>query len=189
MVTLFTEDPTWVYFLCAAGAILCLAGFFYTRRVLYLGAVGGIVALALGVVLVDHLVVTDREQVALHARDLGAAANRRDVEQFGQLISEHFYTDGVTRETLLQRARRVFPELRRVTLKVHEVKAETGGKRLVCFCTATASGTVSGYDLEVQPYQLKLTYVKDADGQWRVREAEVWDVTGRQRFYPSGRWQ
>lgn len=187
MSSWFTDNPTWVYFTLAAGAILCFFGFLYTRRVLYFGGIGGLALLAAGVFLLDYLVITDREQVALNTAKLAEAVNRDDVDGFGQFISKEFYTDGVKRDTLIQRAREVFPSLRTVTLQVNEIKAETGGRVLVCHCTGSAAGVVSGYELAGEPYQLTFTYVKDGDGQWRIRRFEVWDVMGRQRFYPSQR--
>jgi hypothetical protein len=187
MSSWLTDDPTGVYFTLAALAILCLFGFVYTRRVIYLAGVGGMALLAAGVFWLDYLVITDREQVALNTEKLTDAVNRKDVEGFGQFISKEFYTDGVRRDTLMQRAREVFPSLRTVTLRVNEIKAETGGRVLVCHCTGSATGTVSSYELAGQPYLITFTYVKDGDGQWRIRKFEVWDVTGRQRFYPSQR--
>jgi hypothetical protein len=86
-ITWFTEDPTPII----VGGILCLfvLGMFFLksgRGIILVGmaCVAQIMGLA---VLIDHLVVTDREQVANVIYQAAAAAERNDLEAVTAFIS------------------------------------------------------------------------------------------------------
>jgi hypothetical protein len=180
----FIESPTWAYFLLGALAIILVFAFAITRRVLYLGLVPLLAVLALGFFLLDYFVESDREHVVRLTKEMMAAAERNDLEGFGKHISENFLSGSATKAALLQRARPVLPQLKSVRARQFEVVSETMGRILNVACMVDAKGTVDGFPLDDQPAYLKLTFIQDDDGVWRVRRFEVYDALGRTRWYP-----
>ena len=180
----FIESPTWAYFLLGALAIILEFAFAITRRVLYLGLVPLLAALALGFFLLDYFVESDREQVVRLTKEMMAAAERHDLEGFGKHLSENFLSGSATKTALLQRARPVLPQLKSVRARQFEVVSETMGRILNVACMVDVKGTVDGFPLDDQPAYLKLTFIQDDDGVWRVRRFEVYDALGRTRWYP-----
>ncbi len=187
MFTRLAENAVNAYILFGTLAVVAILAFLITRRVVYLGAVVGLAALAGGVGLVDHLVVTDREQVEINTREMLLAADRKDVEGFGQHISAQFHSEGIDRKALLDRARDVLPNIKQIAMRNLEVIPSKDGKTITSTCTLDVKGTVEGYALDGYPYHLKLIFVLDDDKKWRVREFEVWDATANRRYYPPSR--
>lgn len=187
MLTWLAENAVNAYIVLGTLAVVAILAFLMTRRAAYLGAAAGLVALAGGVGLVDYLVVTDREQVEIHTREMLLAAERKDVEGFGQYISSQFRSESIDRQALLDRARDVLPHIKQIAMRNLEVTPSKDRKTITSTCTVDVKGTVEGYALDGYPYHLKLIFVQDDDKKWRVREFEVWDATASRRYYPPSR--
>jgi hypothetical protein len=86
-VTWFTEDPT-TLFIAGGVAILVLLGFFFkSGRGVLLLAIGGVVLLMLLAVLIDALVVTDREAVEGIIYKCAAAAEANQLNEIKAFIA------------------------------------------------------------------------------------------------------
>jgi hypothetical protein len=86
-ITWFTENPTPVLFACGAVAMVLLLRFFKTGHVRSLLPILGVAAFAGAAVLVDYLVVTDREQVQNVIYGAAADAERNDLDAVMKFIS------------------------------------------------------------------------------------------------------
>jgi hypothetical protein len=188
----FTENPTSTYLVLATALLVCAIAFGVTHRVRYLLFAAAVVVLAGVVWLVDSLVITDREQVVRNTIDLARAVEEGNIDRIGQLISEKFYvnggTGGIKRKELLDRAARALPQTsdRKVEVWDFEVEAPKGPPGVLeCTCMARATGTVEGRQFDGDPFHLRLWYIQDPDGQWRLWRFEVWDFTGQRRYFPG----
>lgn len=77
-MTLFTEDPTYLLWACGAVALACLIALKVTQQGKFLLWAGVCVLVAVLALLVDWLVVTDREKVETVVRDIASAAAAGD---------------------------------------------------------------------------------------------------------------
>jgi hypothetical protein len=135
--------------------------------------------------LLDYFVESDREKVVRLTNEMMAAAERHDVDGFAKYISADFRTGSFDKASLLSRARTVLPQLKRVRARQFEVTSATLGRILNVGCMVDASGSPEGFTLDDQPFHLRLEFVKDRDGEWRVRSLEVWNALGQTRYYPQ----
>jgi hypothetical protein len=178
------EGPSWVYFVLGAVAIIFVFAFFVTKRVIYLGAIPVLAALALGFYLLDYFVESDRERAVRLSKEMIAAVERKDLEGFARYISPNFRTDAETKESILNRARPVLPYIRSITARTFQVDTMTMGRIVTVSFMVDATGTADGYPLDNQPFNLRLEFQRDDDGEWRVRRFEVWQAIGNRRYYP-----
>jgi len=179
-MTILTEDPTWIYLLLLGAGIVAAVAFFSTQRVLYLLAVPGVLVLAGLVWLVDFLIETDREQVERKVQELAEAVNHADFAKIESLISSRFYTPMFTsKQNLLDNARRYLdPQASRRTSFWQLDTRSVAGKSLVVDGNVSASGQYGGYNVEGWFGRIEFTFLKDADGQWRIARFVVVDSQG-----------
>jgi hypothetical protein len=178
------EGPSWVYFVFGALAIIFVFAFFVTKRAIHLGALPVIGVLALGFFLLDYFVESDRERAVRLSKEMIAAAERHDLDAFAKYISENFRTDTETKTSILNRARPVVPFIRSLNARTFNVTTETMGRVINVSFMVDATGTAEGVTLDNNPFNLRLSFQKDADGEWRVRRFEVWEALGNRRYYP-----
>jgi hypothetical protein len=86
-VTWFTEDPTMLLIACGVAILVLLGFFFKSGRGVLLLAIGGVVLLMLVAVLIDALVVTDREAVEGIIYKCAAAAEANQMNEIRDNIA------------------------------------------------------------------------------------------------------
>jgi hypothetical protein len=112
--------------------------------------------------------------------ELEAAAEARDAERFGSLLSEEFQGGGgLTRADALATLRRYFAAYESVDLEVHGLEVDRVGATAEVRCVvelageARSLGGLSGLMPPEAVYRFKLG-VAEEDGVWRVRRA-AWE--------------
>jgi hypothetical protein len=105
-MTWLTEDPTWIIILAAVVEGVLIIALLTTRLVKVLAAIGVVAALAVVLVLVEWLIVTDREQVQNTLQRLVANVKGGRVEAVVSDISSR--PEGLALQTLV---RRYLPEV------------------------------------------------------------------------------
>jgi len=93
------EDPTWLYVILAMVWIV-LAGLWWSRRSKMLAVSLCIPVLAVGaLILVDHLVVTDREEIVQALGDLSGHLDNRRYDALADCLADDFSTPGLENNT------------------------------------------------------------------------------------------
>lgn len=180
-MTLFTEFPLWAYVILSVVALISVAAFFVTKRVIYLGGVLLLLLLGFGFWLVDYAVETDREQVERKTKELAKAVEQGDLVKLDALISSKFYdTNFTSKKALLDQARPILQpnQERKAQLWQFDTKAGSSGKSMILTGNASASGQYGAFNVQGFFGKVELTYLKDEDGQWRLSKFFVTDSQG-----------
>lgn len=94
-MTLISENPWPLVWICLAGAVVCLIALRFTQRGKFLIIAIGSGLLAGLLVVIDHLWVTDSERVEAVVNRLVDAARRSDTSALDDLISDAISLDDV----------------------------------------------------------------------------------------------
>ena len=167
------EGRTTVYVLLAAAAAVLLYTWWQTRRRALLAAGGVLVGLIGAYFLLDRLVETDREQVRRKVRELADAVNARDTDRVMANVSERFSSQGRNKAELRRYVETRFRERWIDGLTVRDIvvseEANPDGSLPVAF-RAHAQSTRASFVPEVE---VRATFGRDPDGQWRMAAFEV----------------
>lgn len=182
MSTWFTEHPTTVYLILGSLGIVFLVAVVVTGRIKFSIGAGVVVVLALGVWLLDYLVETDGEKIERATLALAEAAETGDIDRLAACISPEFNIDGMDRDELLRLARHQLPpgEKRKITVWGLVVTPSSGGRVFTISCNAKFTGTYAGFVSAEYPLSLEFMFMKDTDGEWRVRKLKVMDAVGHE---------
>ena len=173
----FTETPWPPIIGIGALAVALLAAWFSTRRTVFLGLIGLLVALCPVIWYVERVIVTPAEEVEAALRDLADAFQRDDVERTVDFIS--------TQSPTLQTA--VLFALDRINvdsgLRISDVNVKTMAADSRAVCHFRANGT---FEVPMAGYRghhasrWSFTWQREA-GAWRVLKAQRLDVmTGKE---------
>lgn len=182
-----TEHPTGVYIILVFLAGFSLLIFFTTRRLVHLAGLLVAVLLIGLVMLVDYLVVTDRERVEMNTELLAKAAQEGDLVTLDRLFSERFEMDGNGKAALLARAKSCLTpgQLRTIQVWSLQVPRSDNPNRLECHCNASASGNFGQYGSVDPPYLGTLQIVYEKEGtDWRITRLTIHDMGGNERRIP-----
>lgn len=166
---LFEGRPA-VYVTLAVVAALCVALWWRDRRRAWLVALGVAGVLAAAYLLLDRLVETRAEQITHRLRLIEKAVKAGDADQVVQQFSSQFDYRGVRRDALragvASRLKSKFVE----DLTIWDVRfPDDSGK---VFFRAKPKGAAIG---ENTGFPVRADFVKDADGQWRMKGFEVFN--------------
>ncbi len=179
-----TEDPSTFVWMCAIAAALCFA-IFLTRRARGPLIVGFVAAgLALGAVLIDYLVITDREAIELTLGKLEAAFEEEDVDAVLALLADSFRVNGLDRaatERVLRELVRV-TEIRRLRILVRQLDIAADHRTATVRIEAIADGTYSGNEFSLYRTSWLLTFVKQQGNRWLLLRANATGNTRIPRF-------
>jgi hypothetical protein len=189
MTTCVTETPIALTFLFGAVGLGSVFAFLMTRRAKHLWWLAGAVLLTLLAWGIHLWVETDREQVERKGREVAAAAERGDVEALKELFSPTFYMpEYPSRDDVLQVARRFLPpnQSRRIEFWSFQVETTRDARLITATCSARGSGQFGPFRTD-QDYigSVHFTFVKDQDGQWRIKRFKVVNIGGHE--YPLPR--
>lgn len=168
----FFEDPTYVCIGLAIAAVVMGVIWHERRQPKWLAWAAGLLVLAGGLVVLERLVVTDREKILLAIDDIAAAVARDDIDAAGRYVDEDFGGWQGSKRVMLAYGRGVLAQykVRKVSLsaapEVHfpqPTVAEVKVRTVVHF-------PESGQVVRTTPIVWETEWVKRAEG-WRVRRA------------------
>lgn len=170
----FTETPWPPIFICGVAAFVLLLAWFTTMRGAYLLAVAGLGMLSVAIYFVERLIVTEAERVEAAIHALASTVESNDVERILPFIAEDNQTD----RDLVRRGMK----MARVesTLRITDVQVEMNSGGATAVSRFRANGHVTGRP----PYSFsrhvatrwRLTWKRDADGEWKVTRIERLDL-------------
>lgn len=174
MPSWLVEDPATVYLLLGLVALGLGVAFWMTRSAKYLVGAAGALILILLVVLLDHLVVTDREKIVLVLQDMTVTANRHDTGGVFAHISESFDRKGMTKGHFRSLVEPRLPEVSHfIVWDVQPGKvsrAERKGEAVFLFKIRGTGGRE-----EQLFYRCKAFFVLDPDDKWRLKDFKLFD--------------
>jgi hypothetical protein len=173
-------------------AVIVLAVIWYRgrdRRALrgLAGAAGALAVLS----LIDMLTrffggETDQEQIVRKIREMAAGVQARDLERTFQHVSDSFERSGVTKSMLRQTAQSAIDgnevtEIRVWTFDPAQITPAKDGQPATA--TIRFPFKVVTSDGEAPPFHCEAVFVKDPDGQWRLKSFQVF-LHGSKNPYP-----
>jgi len=97
----FLEDPLYVYAALGIAAFVLAAAWYERRRRLWLNLAACAVLLGVGVGLVEHLVVTDRERIVAALHEIAKAVETRQLDRAAEYVDEDYGGWKLTRKALI----------------------------------------------------------------------------------------
>jgi LPXTG-motif cell wall-anchored protein len=178
MPSWLVENPTPVYLILGAAALLSLVAWWITRKRKFLiGA--GIAVILIGVVwLIDFLVVTDGERIVLNVKDMAAAVQAKDVDRIFKHVSEKFHSPAGKNKQEFRKTAEDYIRSGRVQevavwdFEQKEVSREKRTATVLFMVKARGEKLASGEDL---PYRCTATFRLEPDDQWRMEKFEISD--------------
>jgi hypothetical protein len=170
---LFEGRPV-VYWLLAALAAVLLVGWWTTRKRALLLSVGAAAALAGVYFVLDRAVETPREQIERALTEMAAAVRTRDAEAIFRHIAADFRFRNQDRAAFRAYVETAFQRGLVGELEVWEFQWPEAGDdhtRRVEFDAKPKGGMVP----EGAFYLVKATFVREADGRWRLKGFEVFN--------------
>ena len=167
---LFDGRPA-VYVTLAVLAVLGVALWWRDRRRAWIVALGVVGVLAAVYLLLDRLVETRGEQITRRLQLIEKAVKAGNAEQVVQQFSTQFDYHGIRRDAFRERVAARLKDRFVEDLTIWEVRfPDDSGK---VFFKAKPKGGVVG---DNPGFQVRADFVKDADGQWRMRTFEVFNL-------------
>jgi hypothetical protein len=175
MPTWLTEDPSPVYLLLGIIALAFFVAYWVKRQRKYLVGVGIVTALVGIVALIDHLVVTDREQIVHHLGEMAEAGSNRDLDRVFRHFSAEFRHQGHDKSSFRQAAERAIRQhnvrdFRIWDLEPVEISSETRTAK-AAFKIKFQSDLSRGADF----FLCRAEFVLDPDGQWRLKGFQIFN--------------
>jgi hypothetical protein len=136
-------------------------------------ALGLVVVLAAVVAVLDLLVETDREQIVHSLQGVQTAVRDRNTNQIFTHISEDFNVKGLNKADFRSKVQSHIPQVEEFKvwdLETQEVSREKGRG----IATFLVRGTVPHGTVI---YRCQATYVRNADGRWRLQTFQLFDAT------------
>lgn len=149
-----------------------------TRRQLYAALV--ILALIIGAVVLERVVVTDRERIEATIDAMRDAAGRADVEALLSGVSEDYYDEMLGREGLRALAENYFERYGRTGVRILSravsLRGDEGAVEMRVF--ARAERGANGGEFGRSTWLILLQ--KESDGVWRIIRVEPISWEGRE---------
>jgi len=183
---LFAEKNGWAYFTLGLFALIPIALFFNNRAVVHLFGLLCIILLMGGVYWLDLVQETDREQALRKTEELLRAVETTDFTIFERYISDKYVWQGMTKKSLLERARRVLlPSQRRSCgIGAAQVQGNNGDPTIVVAGNLTATGQFGSEDAFFTGV-IEMTFERQPDGQYQLTKTSVRYPGGQEVTLPS----
>lgn len=167
------ENPTPVYVILGLAAIVLAYVWWARQENKVLIAVAVVIGLMVLVKLLDVLIVTDQEQVVLAVQDMAGSVQKKDVNRIFGLISEKFHAFGIDKAGFRKWVERRIHDADVTGLKVWDFEptkeAPQPNQRSILFLVKAEGHEQAGRTF----FRCKATFVRDADGQWRLSGCEL----------------
>jgi hypothetical protein len=170
------EGDLTIYCVLGLGLVISLAGWWRTRKRGFLLAAGIFAALIVAYFLLDRFVESDGEQMTRKVSEIAAAVTRKDLNAAFLNVSDSFKRGAADKRQFQDfcKAHQVAGHVADVKVwDVEATKVSPDDRRGVVQFRFKVTGNWG----ESPPnYFARVTFVKDADGQWRVQTYDVFDA-------------
>jgi hypothetical protein len=178
---LFEGRPV-IYWMLGVLAVLLLLVWWRVRKRPVLLAAGVVAALAVVYFGLSFLVETPRAQIVRKVQEMAGAVKARDADTIFKHIAKDFKFRGQDRATFRGYVEMVLKRGLIDDLVIYDEEFPAGGDertRPVTFMAKPKSAALGD-----QPaYPVTATFVREADGQWRMQGFEVYNpVAGKQKM-------
>lgn len=176
----FLSDPSRNFYLILAICVLVSGAVAYlrrTRKPMIVFLVIGLVTLA--VVLCDYFVESPREQGVRRVKDMATTATRVERDAFLANLSESFQYKGAGRDAI--RRSGFWEQIRRFNARIAvwgfdqaDTEYRPGEVEFGFYGKGEAQGEFKGTVI----YYIRTTFVRDPDGEYRLKTMAFFDVAG-----------
>jgi hypothetical protein len=175
------EGNPYVYF-----ALACIgAGFFYawwrTRRPRYAIVTGVLVALIVGIALLDHFVESDGEQMVRKVSEVADAVSMNDVDRGFLNVSSSFDYKGANKDQFFRFCKDLRNSGKVTEVKVWDKQAVEVSRDAKSGAVAFRFKIVGSWGETPGNHIAKVVFVLDSDGQWRVKDFDVYDAINQSK--------
>jgi hypothetical protein len=169
-----------VYLIGTIAAVILLALWFRNRRRGWLYGLG-VVALLLGVFAVLDLTIdTPKRQIRRKLREMAAAVKKRDTKAIFAHVSDSFTSDDPEPVTKAQFERRVDDLLKNGVVQdlvIWDEKFPDDSGKVEFMAKPKGPGIPNEIG-----FRVRAVFVRDPDGQWRLKSFEVYEQLRNERF-------
>jgi hypothetical protein len=155
-------------------AIIFLLIWWTSRKQAFLYAVGVCIVLILGYALLDRLVETDREQIARRLTDMGRAVKDRKPDVILSNVSDNFHSGNKDKKAFQSLVHDAITDRYADDLIVWDFEFPSEGRtetsRPVHFKAKLLGGKFGD---DTRYFYIKSHFVRDGDGQWRLKDFEA----------------
>ena len=180
IVSLFAENA-WplVWFIALVDLLLAIA-IYATGRGRLLTVIIGLAALAPLLLILERLIVTDRERVDAVVDEMAEAVRAENADRLMSHISPQCRYANRGREAIAAAAANVFQlyEIERLTLNGRKTRVASARGEATAEFVAVARGRQGTLDVNIYPTRWQLTFQRDKSGSWQVVEIEQLPVVG-----------
>jgi hypothetical protein len=183
----FLADPSSTLYL-ALGVLVVITLFLWSksRKPAGLIAVGVAVALLLAVYLCDKMAESPREQVERKTHEIAAAVTAKNSDQLTSNVAESFRYGGVDKAGVKTEADKAVKQYGLQEIQVWafaRTPVRRDDKTYVQRFKLKPKGT---FTMGVEHFDCEATWVKEADGQYRLQTFELFDpLTGKPFAVPG----
>ena len=191
IIHLFAENVWPLIWLLALAELVLLIAMVGTGRGRFLVWIGMLAALAVFLVVLEWLIVTDRERVDGIVDQMARAVRNEDIDELLRHLAPQCHFGAMDREAVRQLAASVLHEIEvdRVTVSDRTTQVFPRQKQATAEFLAVVRGKQSQVEFAPYPSRWVLTFHQDPAGQWQVVEIEHLQAFGenRQPLPPPGR--
>jgi hypothetical protein len=172
---LFEGRPV-VYAVLAVVGVILLALWYRDRKPRWLIGLGVVAVLIGCYYLLDLLVETRREQINRKLQVMAAAIKRKDADAISQHLSDQFAWEGMDKKTFRMAVDAALKTGRVEELVLWEENPADERGNFVYRAKPKGSGVP---DLD---YRVRSEWVRDSDGQWRMKTFTVYNIVNNEKF-------
>lgn len=166
-----TENPWPLILVAGLLAMVCVGLWVPSKRGIWLVGAAIFLAAGAGVFVFERMIVTERELVEIHLRDLAAAFQKKDVPRTLGYFSEARDPRVLTLKTLIRSAAGMADIGEDLSIKDVSVRLTAGGSRAVARFRANASVTVMNHNAGPVFTRWEMTWQKEG-GAWKIIDIE-----------------
>jgi ketosteroid isomerase-like protein len=181
MITWLVDNPALAYIVLATVAIVLMVACWRTQQAKYLVGAGVAFVLILGVWLLSTYVPTDSKRIQSAIEEMSAGVRSRDLDRIFAHVAGDFRHGGLDREAFRKAADQAIrghdvTNVLAWDFEPGEISREKGTAQMTFLVKPEGAwGTPAQY------YRCVAQFVRDPDGQWRMKGFELFDPLTRSR--------